>query len=80
MKDEFERILQNSTTCTKREEKIFLRKILGDRAFNTTMLYRGSIHGFTCKAFHDHCDGKGATISLFKLKDNGDCIGGFTEA
>ena len=61
-------------------EKKFLRKILGDRAFKTTMVYRGSIHGFKAKDFHDQCDRKGPTISLFKVKENGDCIGGFTEA
>ena len=44
------------------------------------MLYRGSRDGFTYKAFHDRCDGKGPTISLFKLKHNGDCIGGYTSA
>ena len=44
------------------------------------MLYRGSIDGFTAEAFHERCDNKGPTISLFKLEHNGDCIGGYTEA
>ena len=44
------------------------------------MLYRGSQHGFTAKMFHELCDGRGKTISLFNLKHNGDCIGGYTEA
>ena len=44
------------------------------------MLYRGSEHGFMGKDFHGRCDGKGPTISLFKLKDNDNCIGGYTEA
>ena len=79
-KDDAEQILKGSAACTKREEIIFLRKILGNRAFKTTMLYRGSRDGFTAKAFHGRCDKKGPTISLFKLKKNGDCIGGFTEA
>jgi hypothetical protein len=30
------------------------------------------------KNFHDHCDKKGPTISLFKIND-GDCIGGFSK-
>ena len=29
------------------------------------------------KDFHDRCNNRGPTISLFKIKD-GDCIGGFT--
>ncbi len=41
------------------------------------MLYRGSLHGWNAKDFHDRCDNKGPTISLFKVKD-GDCIGGYT--
>ena len=79
-KDDAEQILKGSAACTKIEEIIFLSKILGNRTFKTTMLYRGSRDGFTCKAFHGRCDKKGPTISLFKLKKNGDCIGGFTEA
>ncbi len=44
-----------------------------------TLLYRGSAHGWLAKDFHDNCDDKGPTISLFQIKD-GDCIGGFTSA
>ena len=43
------------------------------------MIYQGSINGFTCLEFHKACNYRGATISLFKLK-NGLCIGGFTKA
>jgi BTB/POZ domain-containing protein KCTD9 len=45
----------------------------------TTLLYRGSIHGWMKRDFHSRCDNKGPTISLLKVKD-GDCIGGFTKA
>ncbi len=42
-----------------------------------TLLYRGTVHGWMYKDFHDKCDKKGPTLSLFQIKD-GDCIGGFT--
>ena len=32
------------------------------------------------KDFHRLCDGKGPTLSLFKEKETGQCIGGFTNA
>ena len=75
MIDEF---LQNSTCTSKKEEKVFLLKLLGNKRLKTKNLYRGSIHGWKAKDFHSRCDGKGPTISLFKVKDTGDCIGGYT--
>ena len=53
-------------------------KTLGGRTFETTKLYRGSEDGFTRKDFHRLSDGKGPTLSLFKVKDTNHCIGGFT--
>ena len=32
------------------------------------------------KDFHRLCDGKGPTLSLFKVDGTGQCIGGFTNA
>jgi len=55
-----------------------LLNLLGNKRFVTYMLYRGSEHGWMCKDFHNRCDNKGPTISLFKVKD-GDCIGGYTK-
>ena len=84
-----------SLTCTKKVEKDYLNNILNNLKKEKTsffggktikfpkikkMIYRGSEHGFMAKDFHSRCDGKGPTISLFKLKHNGDCIGGYTEA
>jgi len=77
MIDEF---LQNSTCTSKREEKEFLLKLLGYKRLETTNLYRGSIYGWKYKHFHSRCDNKGPTISLFKVKDTGECIGGYTNA
>ena len=44
-----------------------------------TVLYCGSMHGWTANDFHSKCDDKGSTLSLFRIK-NGDVIGGFTNA
>ena len=54
-------------------------RLLGNKYLVTTLLYRGSIHGWKFKDFHSRCDYKGPTISLFRVKD-GDCIGGYTKA
>ena len=71
-------MLEKSKVCTTKEERRFLHKTLGGRSFKTTKLYRGSEDGFTHKAFHRLSDGKGPTLSLFKVKETGHCIGGFT--
>jgi hypothetical protein len=83
-------MLSLSRVCTTIEEKRFLIKTLGGRTFKTTKLYRGSEDGFMYKDFHRLCDGKGATLSLFKIegvskglfrgKEPDLCIGGFTNA
>ena len=70
--------LLNSTCTYKQEEKEFLLKLLGYKKLETKNLYRGSIHGWKAKDFHLRCDGKRPTISLFKVKDTGECIGGYT--
>jgi hypothetical protein len=69
--------LINSQCATKKEERDFLYKLLGNKRLVTSLLYRGSIHGWMKKHFHGLCDKKRPTISLFKVKD-GDCIGGYT--
>jgi hypothetical protein len=60
-----------------KQQKEFLMKLLGNKKLVTTLLFRGSKHGWTQEDFHSSCDEKGPTISLFKIKD-GDIIGGFT--
>ena len=52
---------------------------MGNKWLVTTLLYRGSEHGWNFIDFHSRCDKKGPTICLFKIKD-GDCIGGYTNA
>jgi hypothetical protein len=48
------------------------------RKFRTLLLYRGSTDGWMAADFHDKSDGKGPTVSLFKINENGQCIGGYT--
>jgi hypothetical protein len=74
-----ENFLMNSKCTLNLKEKKFLLKLLRNKRLLTTLLYSGSIHGWMVKEFHSRCDGKGPTISLFKVKD-GDCIGGYTSA
>jgi hypothetical protein len=74
------KFLVNSTCTYKQEEKEFLLKLLGYKYLETTNLYRGSINGWKAKNFHSRCDNKGPTITLFKVKETGECIGGYTNA
>ncbi len=69
----------HKTRCASPKEIAFLKKILGSKEFETYMIYSGSRDGWMAKDFHSKSDGKGPTISLFKIK-YGDCIGGFTTA
>jgi hypothetical protein len=75
-----DKLLLNSKCTSNKEEKKFLLKLLGNKQLVTTLLYCGSIHGWMLKDFHSRCDGKRPTISLFKVKDTGECIGGYTNA
>jgi hypothetical protein len=53
---------------------------MGDIKFKTELRYRGSRDGWENKDFHRMSDGIGPTVTLFKLKENEHCIGGFTRA
>jgi hypothetical protein len=75
-----DKFLMNSTCTSNIKEKLFLLKLLGLKIIVTTLLYRGSKHGWKYKDFHSRCDGKRPTISLFKVEDTGECIGGYTNA
>jgi hypothetical protein len=70
--------LKKSRCTSKKEEKLFLLKLLGNKRLVTKLLYCGFIHGWNYKDFHSRCDGKHPTISIFKVKDTGECIGGYT--
>ena len=50
------------------------------KKFKTVLRYRASRDGWRRVDFHKWIDGKGPTVSLFKIKDNEQCVGGFTSA
>jgi hypothetical protein len=51
-----------------------------NKKFKTIVRYRGSRDGWFAKDFHRMSDGKRPTVTLFRIKENGQCIGGFTSA
>ncbi len=59
-------LLKELSACKlKNEDVSFLITLLKNKVMEITLLYRGSVHGWTAKDFHDNCDNKGPTISLF---------------
>ena len=73
-----DKILDKSLCTENEKEKAYLKEIMGGKKFKTVLYYRGSRDGWNAEDFHRTSDGKGPTISLFKVQDNGYCIGGFT--
>jgi hypothetical protein len=53
---------------------------MGGKKFRTELRYRGSRDGWKEADFHRMSDDLGPTVTLFKIKDNDNCIGGFTSA
>ncbi len=51
-----------------------------NKKFKTKLLYRGSRDGWEAEDFHKMSDRKGPTVSLFKINDNQQLVGGFTSA
>ena len=45
-----------------------------------TLLYRGSIHGFSSNNFHSKCDGKANTLTIIKVCGTSFIFGAFTTA
>ncbi len=64
------------------EEKSFLNKILKNwepcKKVFSVLLYRGSQDGWNYKNFHDRCDNKGPTITLFEVNGKNKRCGGYT--
>ena len=50
------------------------------KKFKTKLSYRGSRDGWKAADFHRMSDGIRPSVSLFKVKDNEQCVGGFTNA
>jgi hypothetical protein len=51
-----------------------------NKKFKTKLRYRASRDGWKRADFHRMSDKKGPTVTLFKIKENGQCVGGFTAA
>ena len=58
--------------------EIILSIILKSTKGTETLLFRGSTHGWSPDKFHQLCDDKGPTITIFKSKADR-VFGGFTQ-
>ena len=75
-----EPIFDKSDCAMDPKEKAYFKEIMGNRKFRTVIRYKGSRDGWKNADFHRMSDGKGPTATLFKIKENNNCIGGFTSA
>ena len=75
-----EPIFDQSQCSNDPKEKAYFNEIIGKKKFRTLLRYRASRDGWKIADFHRMSDGKGPTVSLFKIKDNDQCVGGFTRA
>ncbi|PKY51635.1 hypothetical protein RhiirA4_468789 [Rhizophagus irregularis] len=46
-------------------------------SYKLKLLVRGSENGFDCRTFHKLCDNKGPTITIAKVKDTNEILGGY---
>jgi hypothetical protein len=53
---------------------------MGNKKFKTALRYKASLDGWKKADWHRKVDGKAPTVSLFKVEENGQCVGGFTSA
>jgi hypothetical protein len=60
------------------EDKEWLLIQLPEKVVTLTLLFRGSTHGWSPSVFHQLCDKKGPTITIFKSSANR-VFGGFTD-
>jgi len=75
-----EPIFDMSECAINPKEKAFFKEIIGSKQFRTVIRYKGSRDGWMRADFHRMSDGMGPTVSLFKIKENNQCVGGFTSA
>ena len=75
-----EPIFEKSHCAKNPQEKAYFKEIMGNRKFRTVIKYKGSRDGWMPADFHRMSDKKGPTVTLFKIKDNKECVGGFTSA
>ena len=53
---------------------------MGNKKFKTVQRYKASRDGWQRADWIKKVDGVGKTVTLFKIKQNGQCVGGFTSA
>ena len=53
---------------------------MGNKKFKTVLRFKASRDGQMIADWHKKVDGVGRTVSLFKIKENAQCIGGFVTA
>jgi hypothetical protein len=75
-----EPIFDKSDCAIDPKEKAYFKEIMANRKFRTVIRYKGSRDGWTKADFHRMSDGKGPTVALYRIKDNNQCVGGFTSA
>ena len=69
--------IDSNILCNSNDKNGYLGKIYEwSGAKNLELLYRGSRDGMYSKNFHEKCDDKGATITLFR-NDKGNIFGGY---
>lgn len=70
----------HSSSILNFDQRKKLLKLTGfDMYKKWELLYRGSLHGFRAKDFHEKCDGVAKTLTLVK-SNNSNIFGGYTEA
>ncbi|CAG8606708.1 4996_t:CDS:2 [Ambispora gerdemannii] len=55
----------------------FRQPTSAENRYEFKLLCRGTRDGFTAKYFHRFCDSKGPTITILKVKETGELIGGY---
>jgi len=55
-----------SKTLKEDAHRSYLADVLPEDATGLELLYRGSEHGWDPKDFHERCNGKGRTLSIFE--------------
>ena len=65
-----EPIFDKSDCAIDPQEKAYFKEVIANKKFRTVIRYKGSRDGWMYKDFHRMSDGKGPTVTLFKIKDN----------
>ena len=69
----------NSTILSTPGHQNYVLSSLFPQRPTLQLLYRASVHGDSCEAFHSKCDNQGATLTLVKSRRKGRVFGGFIE-